>query len=221
MCNEEKEPIRYEILKKHLPSRGIPLEKIHWVKGPWGSDLTSEQVFSVWDPFRHRFGLKESLSIQAPALSRGEISLMLTFREALRQILEAGHERVIIFESDIILREDFMSRLEVILKDGQPWDYISLGEGVGTRPQNCNESYFSEQLLYKPPHQWVFRCCDSMLFRRSFLEKVWQTFIPFRECLDWEMNIQMMLHKGIALWADPPLAEPGTARGRFHSSLPA
>jgi len=220
LCNRKHEAARYEILKKHLPARGIPLEKIHWVEGPWGSDLTSADAFGVWDPFRPRFGMNVSLSLQGVALSRGELSLMLTFRELLRQVLADGHDKVIVFESDVCLREDFLERLDVLLADPQPWDYISLGEGVGTRPPGCHPSYFSEQKLYKPPHQWVFRCCDSMLFRRSFLEKVWRTFIPFREPLDWEMNVQMMIHRGVPLWADPPLVEPGTARGRFVSSLP-
>jgi len=179
-------------------------------------------MHKVYEPFKHRFGIKHNLSLQSPGLSRGEISLMLTFHEAMRQILEAGHERVIVFESDVTLREDFLDRLKTVLEGllvGE-WDYVSLSEGIGTRPTGHDKSYYGEQKLYPPPHQWVFRCCDSMLLRRRFLEKVWQTFIPFRECLDWEMNVQLMIHRGVALWADPPLVEPGTGRWKMQSSLP-
>jgi hypothetical protein len=35
------------------------------------------------------------------------------------------------------------------------------------------------------------------------------------------MNFQNMVHKGIALWADPPLVEQGTCYKRIVSSLPA
>lgn len=220
MCNPEKEPKRYSFLQIHLPSRGIPMDKVHWVTGIWGSDLTSNLVKQVYFPFKERFGINMNLSFQSASLSRGEISLMLNFREGMRQILEAGHDRVIIFESDIFLRKDFLERLKIILDTKQEWDYISLSEGVGTRPPECHPSYFSEQKLYTPPHQLVFRCCDSNLLSRTFLEKVWQTFIPFRECLDWEMNIQCMLHKGKALWADPPISEPGSGRSRTVSTLP-
>jgi hypothetical protein len=104
---------------------------------------------------------------------------------------------------------------------GFDWDYVSLGEGVTGRPPGHEPSYFGEQRIFPAPGQFVFRCCDSMLFRRSFLEKIWGTLVPFREPLDWEMNVQMLVHRGVPLWADPPLAEPGTARGRFVSSLPA
>jgi hypothetical protein len=224
MCNPEYEPVRYQFLVGHFARVGIPEEKIHWVKSIWGSALTSEKVFSVYDPFRPRFGMKTNLSLQSVALSRGEISLILTFREAVRQILEAGHSEAIVFESDIMLRKDFLERLQTMLKEvhgrGQ-WDYVSIGEGVSGRPPGHDRSYFAEQKIYEAPGQFVFRCCDSMLFSRAFLEKVWQTLVPFREPLDWEMNVQMLLHKGTSLWADPPLAEPGTARNRFVSSLPA
>lgn len=225
MCNAEYEPVRYQFLVGHLKRMKIPDEKIHWVTSIWGKDLTSEQVFEVYDPFRPRFGIVHNLSYQSHALSRGEVSVVLTFREAMRQILRDGHDNAIIFESDIMLRYDFKERLAQVLKgcyeEFPDWDYVSLGEGVFTRPPNNNPSYFSEQKLYSPPHKWVFRCCDSMLLRRKFLEKVSQTLVPFRECLDWEMNVQINIHGGLALWADPPIVEPGTARSRYGSSLPA
>lgn len=222
MCHPQYEVARYNFLQRHFAARGIPKEKIHYVWTLWGHELTSEITFKIWDPFRHRFGMKHNLSRQSVALSRGELSLMLTFREVLRQVLEGEYKEVIIFESDIVLREDFLARLKDVLKEGEgvQWDYISLGEGVGTRPPGCSPSYFDAGKLYKPPHKWVFRCCDSMLLRREFLAKVAQTFLPCRECLDWEMNVQAMIHNAACWWADPPLAEPSTGRNRYITSLP-
>jgi hypothetical protein len=169
--------------------------------------------------------MKIHLSLQSVALSRGEISLILTFREAVRQILEAGHSEAIVFESDCMLRKDFLERIQSVLEGvarfPSGWDYVSLGEAVSGRPDGHDASYFGEQKVFVAPGQFVFRCCDSMLFHRKFLEKVWGTLVPFREPLDWEMNVQMLVHKGTSFWADPPLAEPGTARNRFVSSLPA
>jgi hypothetical protein len=60
-----------------------------------------------------------------------------------------------------------------------------------------------------------------MLLRKKFMEKLQQTFFPVRECLDWELNLQMLAHKGTPLWADPPLAEPGTNRNRILTNLPS
>jgi hypothetical protein len=223
ICNPTYEAARYNFLRKHLQARGIPEEKIHYVWTLWGHELTSEMIFQIWDPFHNRFGIKHNLSQQSVALSRGELSLMMTFNELLRRVLEGEYSEVIVFESDIVLREDFLPRLKDVLTEAasREWDYISLGEGVGTRPPELmGTSYFTPTKLYKPPYQWVFRCCDSMLLRRGFLEKVKQTFLPCRECLDWEMNVQAMIHRATSWWADPPLAEPSTGRGRYITSLP-
>lgn len=221
MCHPEHEPIRYQLLLSHLPDK-IPIEDVHWVRGPWGSELTSEDFFKVYDPFKQRFGMSTALSFKSAGLLRGEVSLILTFYTALCQALEDYPEQdtFIFFESDVVLRPDFMERLETVLNDVHgKWDYISLGEGVGTRPAGAT-SYFAPTSLFTPPHQFVFRCTDSMLLRRSFLEKLRQTLLPCRECLDWELNIQAMLHRAVSLWADPPLVEPGSGRWRSASLLP-
>lgn len=223
MCNPAHEPIRYEMLLKHLPSRGIPLEKVKFIHGPWGSEITSSTYFGVYDPYKTRFGLEKALSFKASRLLKAEVSLVLSFHKAVLTALNDGVETAIFFESDVFLREDFLPRLKTVLElsVAHTWDYISLSEGVGTRPPGHPPSYFSETKLYPPPHQFVFRCCDSMLFCRSFLEKLSQTLIPFRECLDWEMNIQMILHRGTSLWVDPPLIEPGSGRARLMTHLPS
>jgi hypothetical protein len=135
---------------------------------------------------------------------------------------DAGGGLVMTLESDVWLREDFVPRLREVLADAAAgWDYISLGEGVGTRPPGAPASYYAPTKAYKPPHQWVFRCTDSMLFSVEFLKKLKGTFVPFKEIIDWEMNFQLMLHGGKALWADPPLAEQGTCYSRLMTSLPA
>jgi len=224
MCNPEHEPIRYQLLLKHLPARGIPMEKVHWVHGPWGSEISSELYFQVYDPFRTRFGNKTGLSFKSAALLKGEVSLNLTFYKAAHMALAEGNEYALFLESDVFLRDDFLSRLKDVLsseKACDAWDYISLGEGCSTRPEGHAASYFGPTVLYDPPHSFVFRCTDSMLIRRSFLEKLSHTLVPFRECLDWELNIQMMAHRGKSLWADPPLVEAGSGRGRALSYLPS
>jgi hypothetical protein len=58
-----------------------------------------------------------------------------------------------------------------------------------------------------------------MLFTTEYLKRLSTTVLPFKEIIDWEMNYQLMLHKGTPLWADPPLAEQGTWNARITSSL--
>ena len=129
-------------------------------------------------------------------------------------------------ESDVFLRDDFTLRLDEMMcsLSKKPWDYVSLSDGVGTHAERLDlntESVYAPTGIYPPPHSYPFRCTDSMLFRVDFLKKMRTTAFPFRECLDWELNYQLAIHGGIALWVEPHLVEQGTCKGRIITSLPA
>ncbi|NBO70697.1 MAG: hypothetical protein EBU66_07955 [Bacteroidetes bacterium] len=220
LCHPTKEKDRYDRLIPHLLQIGIPKERIKICAPTWGADLTVEQIFSVYNPYLNR-GTTPAFTFKAAGLSRGEISLGMNFYSAVQDAAKSDG-LVLTLESDVWLREDFVQRLADLLADATTkWDYISLGEGVGTRAPGAPISYYAPTKAYKPPHQWVFRCTDSMLFTTEYMKRLEKTFVPFKEIIDWEMNYQLMLHKGIALWADPPLAEQGTCNSRLVTSLPA
>jgi hypothetical protein len=211
---------RFLRLKEHFSSLGFPEGKLALGAATWGSELPSEFIFQVWDPFIRR-GVP-NFTWKSRCLSKGEISLVVNFYAAASDAIRNNYKNIIVLESDVFLRNDFISRLNDLWTDlSGAWDYVSLGEGIGTRPDGAPMSYWSPTKAYRPPHDFVFRCTDSMLFRVEFLRKVVQTLLPFRECLDWELNYQMALHKGIPLWADPPLVEQGSSRCRDLSLLPA
>ncbi len=215
----EKE--RYERLVPHFLSRGIPADKLVCCAPTWGSELTSDFIFQVYDPYC-RAGIPV-FTWKARCLSKGEISLVLNFFAAAKLACDQNWDTVLIFESDSWLRDDFVPRLNDLFQDlsRKEWDFVSLGEGVRTRPPRCEPSFYAPTKVYEPPHSFVFRCTDSMLFKVSYLRKIVSTLFPFRECLDWELNLQTMVHKGKAWWADPPLAEQGTAVGRQETTLTA
>lgn len=221
LAHKEKEKARFQRLERHLLEAGIPPDRLAFCAPTWGDQLSSQQIFQVYDPWC-RQGI-QAFTFKARCLSKGEISLVLNFAAAARLAVEQGWQTVVILESDIWLRYDFVSRLKELLSDlqGKDWDYVSLGEGARTRPPKCEPSLFAPTKAYVPPHQWVFRCTDSMLFRVSFLSKILTTLFPFRECLDWELNLQSMIHKAKCWWADPPLAEQGTGVGREETTLVA
>ncbi len=229
LCHPEHEKARWERLYPHLLERGIPADRIRICAPTWGSEMTAEQIFSIYDPFLKRGGTP-TLTFKGLGLTRGEISLGANFCAAVADSVQRKDEGLIItLESDIWLRADFVPRLLDLLADLEAqkgmsegaWDYVSLGEGVGTRPPGAPASYYAPTRAYVPPHQWVFRCTDSMLFTTGYLQRLSRTMIPFREIIDWEMNFQLMLNKGVARWADPPLAEQGTCYARLATSLPA
>jgi hypothetical protein len=215
--NSRREPERLNRLIPHLLERGIPKDKITMSGPTWGDELTSEEIFQYYDPFCRKE--MPIFTFKARCLSRGEISLVMNFIWGAHEACRRGYKTVVFLESDVFLRDDFISRLDALMAQPVDWDYISLGEGVRTRPPNCDISQFGPTKLYEPPHQFVYRCTDSMVFKVSYLQRILQTMRPFRECLDWELNIQNMHHKGISLWADPPLVEQGTCCGRLETTL--
>jgi hypothetical protein len=222
LCHPEKEISRWQRLQVHLRERGVPAEKVVCMGKTWGSEL-DESVFELYDPFLPRpcpyFVWK------GRCLSLGEISLILNFWLGVDHALKNNYTNVLFFESDVFLRDDFSKRLGDLMKllNMTDWDFVSLSDGVGTHAQREDKlnSIYSKTAICKPPHQYPFRCTDSMLFRVEFLKKIRGTAFPFRECLDWELNFQLGIHKGIALWVEPHLVEQGTCKNRMISTLPA
>lgn len=220
LCHPDHESGRYEQLLRNLLDTGIPKERIVISAPTWGSSLSPDECFAVYDPFLKR-GSLPTFTFKGAGLSRAEISLALNFYTAIQSAADLSGGAVITLESDAWLRSDFVPRLRDLMADliGKRWDYVSLGEGVGTRPPEAPASYYATTKAWKPPHKSVFRCTDSMMFTVEFLKKLKDTFVPFKEIIDWELNFQMMLHGGTALWADPPLAEQGSWNSRTHCSL--
>ncbi len=229
LCHPQKEKARWERLLPHLLARGIPADRIRVCAPTWGKDLTVEQIFQVYDPYLKR-GPLPTFTFKGAGLTRGEISLALNFGAAVADVQRRCGQGepdglVITLESDVWLRDDFVARLGDLLQSAKgvdpAWDFVSLGEGVGTRPPGAAKSYYAETKAYRPPHSWVFRCTDSMLFTTGFMKRLAKTYLPFKEIIDWEMNFQLAHNRGVPLWADPPLAEQGTWNNRLATSLPS
>lgn len=221
ICNSEKEKSRYDRLVKHLSESGIPQSHLEFMAPVWSDQLTNEMIFNIYDPFLVR--PVPGLTFKGRGLSKGEISLGLNFYACIKDAVIHNYKQIMVLESDIWLRDNFLQNLNDLMDDlrNKSWDYVSLGEGVGTRPPEAPSSYYAKTKAYTPPHQFVYRCTDSMLFQLPYLQKLVTTFIPFREIIDWELNFQNMIHNGKALWADPPLAEQGTCFNRLLTSLPS
>ena len=220
LCHPEKESDRWQRLQEHLSLRGIPSSKLVQMAPTWGDEI-SDSIFNIYDPFVKR--QCPFLSWKGRALSKGEISLILNFWSGVDHALQRGYRTVMFFESDVFLRDDFSIRLGELLGLLAPmqWDFVSLSDGVGTHAEGANRSMYSKTTIHKPPHQFPFRCTDSMLFKVDFLKKIRETAFPFRECLDWELNYQLASVGGTALWVEPHLVEQGTSKHRMASLLPA
>ena len=140
ICHNVKEKERYERLVNHLNDVGIPNSVIVFWAPIWGDQLTNDIIFSVTDPFLPK--PINPFSFKSKNLSKGEISLTLNIFTAMRDASDKNYSNIIILESDVFLRNDFVERLNQIVDDvkNKEWGYISLSEGVGSRPSNVNRS---------------------------------------------------------------------------------
>ncbi len=224
LCNPEKERARFERILPHLVTHGVPKERVR-VSGPtWADTLETETIFKVYDPFLKRADLP-TFCYKADRLSKGEVSLILNFFASLQHASKdlGDNDMILLFESDAYIRRDFVKRLGdtvVAAAACEPnWSCVSLGEGVGTHLPGSSNSYYAPTQVGPAPSTWGFRCADSLLLRGAYVKKLVQTLLPFKECLDWELNFQNMLHGGKVLWVEPPLAEQGTTHGREDTFL--
>ena len=226
IVNPHYEPGRFERIVKHLKRHDAPEEKIRIAGPTWGKNLTTETCFQVYDPFLSR--PFPCLVFKNRALSRGEISLVLNFYSAIKDAHERGHKVIMILESDVKMHHEFGDRLAEIqrqLKD-KVWDYVSLSDGVGTHSEEFEPNkeryglwWSSLQTIKEMKSALVFRCTDSMLLNTEFITYLYHNLIPFRDCLDWELNYRLYAKKGKAYWAEPHIVEQGSLKGLDPSTL--
>jgi len=200
LCNAEKEPERYKRLIPHVLMHGIPKDKLKLASPTWYDTLSTESIFNVYNPYLNRGNIPK---FKSGPLTKKEISLNINFYNIVLNSLNdiSGNGCVLVLESDVILRRDFNDRLTSVISDlsGVEWDYVSLSSS------DCDVSYNGPTKLYSPPNNWTLRGTNSMLLNMRFIENLQKTFLPFKEPLEWELNFQMLLHKGVALWCNPPL----------------
>jgi hypothetical protein len=226
IANPTYEPDRFQRLLQQLARHHAPPEKIK-VAGPtWGSTLDPTTCFNTYDPYLPR--AFPSLVFKNRALNRGEISLVLNFYSAIQNAHTHGHSTILILESDVRFHCEFETRLAQIhtTLEGRAWDYVSLSDGVGTHADEFEPNrpsyglwWSAPQTIFPAPTTFCFRCTDSMLLSRDFITYLNANLLPFRDCLDWELNYRLYSKGGLAFWAEPHIVEQGSLKGIDMSLL--
>lgn len=218
----EKERIQYVV--SHLQKHGCPKDTVRISCPTWSDTINDSDCFKVYDPFLPR--AFPCINFKCRWLLKGEISLVLNFHNAVLDAVQNGFQRIMVLESDVRLRHDFAERFRTLMQKAdtdKSWSYISLSDGVGTHSEGCMTGcWYAPQELKEPNNQSKyapFRCTDSMIFNRPFLDFLVKNLIPFRDCLDWELNCQIHAFNGKAMWAEPHLIEQATQKRMAASSL--
>ena len=219
----EYEKDRIEYVKKNLIKHGLDEKKMRISCPTWGNTVTNEVCWQVYEPYLRRG--YPCMNFKCRWLLKGEISLVLNFYSAIRDAYQQGHKKIMVLESDVRLRDDFGVRFAELMAIAEKtnWSYISLSDGVGTHSEDVT-SFYQKQDLKRPREGQKyapFRCTDSMVFNRAFIEFLAANLLPFRDCLDWELNSRILEFGGEAYWAEPHLIEQATQKRMAASSLKA
>jgi GR25 family glycosyltransferase involved in LPS biosynthesis len=168
------------------------------------------------------FGKQYHLSYQK--LTRGEIEITLQHIHTYRKMVEENLSRCIIFEDDVVLKENYSGNLarclHLLPKD---FDIFYFGQGC-FQEQEFDEKEVKE--TYRDPPFTVFRkenrqsrYSDSYLISRKAAEKLLDTMIPFCFPIDWELNYQQFIHDMNIYWVYPTLTYQGSGFGLYKSNL--
>jgi len=208
LCDPIREPKRAKYLNDWITSNNIDNSVITMGLKCYGSDLSAEEIFRVYNPWVSRKPVELDRNFNSYNLKPGEISLVINWADAAKKAIDAKYEAVMILESDVVFNDNFLNSLGLALDaiKNVPWDYLSISDGANLRPlrkpDQTNPGWFPSLHPY-----FHTRTTDAMIVKVSMLSKIYSTLFPFAEVLDWELNYQLSLHKSFTLWLDPPLVK--------------
>lgn len=219
----EYEKDRIEYVTRKLISHGFDSKKIKLSCPTWSNNISNELCWKVYDPYLQK--AYPCINFKCRWLLKGEISLVLNFYNAMKDAAKCGYQKIMVLESDVRFRDDFGARFKQLMEKAAlvNWSYISLSDGVGTHSEDIS-SWYMDQDLKKPRKEQKFapfRCTDSMVFNKEFIKFLAEKLVPFRDCLDWELNSRILEFGGEAYWAEPHLIEQATQKRMSASSLKA
>lgn len=220
LCDPQHEPDRATYLYKWLEKMEIDPDCWTMLSKCYGKTLSSKDAHAAYNPFVDRKPVEQIRNFNSYNLKPSEISLGINWEHNACKAIRDKHKCVMMFESDVLIPDDFMKNLTEamgLLEDRQ-WDFLSLSAGANLRPlRPANEIHLG---WFPPIHSYFHtRTTDAMIFKVEMLEKIVTTFIPFAEIIDWELNYQLTLHGSRSFWLDPPIIRQGSATGDYKTTL--
>jgi GR25 family glycosyltransferase involved in LPS biosynthesis len=186
----------------------------------WACDITPEirSIYAKSD-IAMRY---QGRNMDKNPLINGEISLFLNYIECLRRIRDNYDRGIfIIFESDIMLYDNFKENLERVIELSKSidWDTINIGTGNG-RDTPKSEPIKSGLHLYKEP---INKFAEGIIWNYTGVCKFLKYFEETSEIdapIDCKMDYYSEhLKKFNIYWAEPGLVWQRSARGIIKSHL--
>jgi hypothetical protein len=214
LCDPTNEPDRFQYLQTWLQDNHIDSARYTIGLSCYGSDITAEQAFTVYNPWQNRKPVEQERNFNSYNLKPSEISLVLNWYAVAKQAVEKNYTTVMILESDILFFDHFLDNLQTslgILQRGKVvWDFLSISGREDLRPKRDPKD--TQLAWFRNPGYYHTRTTDAMIFQVSMLQKILGTLFPFAEVLDWELNYQLALHSSQSFWLDPPICRQGSGK---------
>jgi len=176
--------------------------------------ITNEPETKYWDIDAELWNIKTSEPKRH--MSQAEISLAHKHIKIYEDIIHNQYERALIFEDDVILCDNFISRFNYNLSQTPNWDFIFIGNGCNLR---INQSLIKPGIIaYKKNHP-ATKCTDSYCVTLESIESIYEDIRYFTLPIDFELNYQLQHHNLDVYWWDPPLVEQGSQIGTYKTAI--
>ena len=182
----------------------MPADKYKW---DWGQATFLNSLIHLYNS-------------KSPSEKKAYLSYIQTAMDATYSVANGKHPNaVLMLESDPVFEDNFLDKLSEAMKklDGKEWDFLSIGDGVGLKPQRPAGE--KDLAWFSAPGFYHTRTTDAMIFKMDMLKKIMTTFFPFAEIIDWELNYQLQRHKSKSFWLDPIIVKNGSCAGVTKSTL--
>ena len=217
----------YKDRKKYMSSilKDVPLE-YEFIDRFDKEDLKQEDIDKIYkdnkSAFNHKVKLWGDRANPYAKLRKSEISVAIKFVETFKKIDKSTHEYGLILEDDSIpVYEDFIGKIEKLIKNKPPWDVIFVGEGMGQGFRNDKigiRRYIPFLKSFKISHP-ATNTTDAMLVKKSSIPKILENLTPINLVHDWELAYQFYIKNMNIHWSKKSIFKNGSINKIFDSEM--
>jgi GR25 family glycosyltransferase involved in LPS biosynthesis len=200
---------------------------VEWITEDAVKNWPFQQYYNASEEFlggrvKSNFGREYRVSYHR--LTRGEIEITLQHIAAYQKIVAENLAQAIIFEDDVILKDNFRENIARCVKL-LPEDYDVFYFGQGCFPEQkfdeteTREKYADGSFTVYKKENRQSRFTDSYLISRKAAETLLAKMIPFCFPIDWELNYQQFVLALNIYWVYPTLTYQGSGFGEYKSNL--
>lgn len=190
--------------------------EIEFCSFPNRAELTDDLIKQYYDKNIKKLSLRATKwgrSIQPP-LSKSEIATAICHFEVFKKACSEISNTCLILEDDVVFNDNFLEFNSFLDQTPDDYECILIGNGgfIHHSPLEPNK------IAYRR-HKNVTRCSDSIVYKKSLLEKIIKTYSTFNQPIDWELELIFLELETAVYWWEPTLVVQGSQIGTYNSNI--